>query len=56
MDLIAAADDGFAACVSAIYGEGAEASRGMVHAEFFSIRGELVASVTQEGLLRPPRG
>jgi acyl-CoA thioesterase-2 len=33
----------------------AHASRGMVHADFFSSEGELVASVTQEGLLRPPR-
>jgi acyl-CoA thioesterase-2 len=32
----------------------AHASRGMVHADLFSIEGQLIASVTQEGLLRPP--
>jgi acyl-CoA thioesterase-2 len=30
----------------------AQASRGMVHADFFSIDGNLIASVTQEGLIR----
>ena len=33
----------------------AQASRGMVHADLFSLEGQLIASVTQEGLLRPPR-
>jgi len=33
----------------------AEASRGMVHADLFALDGRLIASVTQEGLLRPPR-
>ena len=30
----------------------AEGARGMNHAEFFSQEGELIASVSQEGLLR----
>ncbi|MCP5180694.1 MAG: thioesterase family protein [Pseudomonadales bacterium] len=33
----------------------ADAARGMCHAQFFNRRGELVASVTQEGLLRRTR-
>ena len=33
----------------------AEGARGLVHADFFSRDGTLVASVTQEGLLRLPR-
>jgi acyl-CoA thioesterase-2 len=32
----------------------AQGSRGMVHSEFFSEDGSLVASMSQEGLLRPP--
>jgi len=32
----------------------AQGSRGMVHSEFFSEDGALVASMSQEGLLRPP--
>ena len=31
----------------------AEGARGLVHAEFFSRDGSLVASVSQEGLVRP---
>lgn len=31
----------------------AQGSRGMVHADFYTLKGDLVASVTQEGLLRP---
>jgi acyl-CoA thioesterase-2 len=30
----------------------AQASRGMVHADFFAVDGTLIASVTQEGLIR----
>ncbi len=33
----------------------AQGSRGMVHADFFSEQGALIASVTQEGLMRLPR-
>ena len=34
----------------------AQSSRGMVHSEFFSESGDLVASMSQEGLLRKRRG
>ena len=33
----------------------AQASRGMVHADFFTADGTLIASVTQEGLIRITR-
>ena len=33
----------------------AQGSRGLVHADFFTAQGELIASVTQEGLLRQVR-
>lgn len=32
-----------------------QGARGLVHAEFYAQSGEMIASVTQEGLLRPPR-